>query len=270
MNPQGSKENPFGGIEWTHFFGPRTGATSNPVTGCEHECEWIMPDGKRVKCYAKDIALRLAKTAAGAAYKDGFEHISFHPKELEAVFREKTPRGIFIDSMSDLYGRNVESTWIRAVQETMEKCPQHVFFTLTKYPNRLLEFSPFPRNQFVGLSMPPTFMFGRQLTADDQFNLFRVGLEKLSQCDASVRWVSLEPLSFNPVELLAKHGTYLNWAVIGAGSDGSNYYQPDLWTLKRTVSLLDSLGVRIFFKGNLSRELAEQAGGWRQEFPNRV
>ena len=71
------------GIEWTRLprlDGTRTrGFTWNPVTGCLHACEWTMPDGTLVQCYAKTVAEGLARSA----YPQGFEAPTFHPDRLE-------------------------------------------------------------------------------------------------------------------------------------------------------------------------------------------
>ncbi len=70
------------GIEWTHVPG-FVGNTSNPVQGCTHRCEWLMPDDTRAICYAK----RTAEGVAKSAYPNGFETLQFNPKELESIRR---------------------------------------------------------------------------------------------------------------------------------------------------------------------------------------
>src|ERR1700691_568835 len=103
------------GIEWTAIFGPGTGYTANPVRGCTHGCEWRMPDGKIVKCYAESQRDRL--DGAGA-----FKNITFHPDVLEKIRRHHAPAGIFCDSMSDLCGEGVEYAWIKKVIQCMDDC----------------------------------------------------------------------------------------------------------------------------------------------------
>ena len=270
MNKQGSKANPAGGIEWTHIFGPGTGYTANPVRGCQHQCRWKMPDGKVATCYAEAQRDRL--NGAGA-----FQNVTFHPEVLAAIRKHQQPAGIFIDSMSDLFGQVVPDKWIESVFGTMVDCPQHIFFSLTKNPTRLRghfspgnQFFPYPRNLCLGVSMPPTFMFGHELTLAQQRKWFDKALDCLTQCDATVRWVSLEPLSWDCSDILAKYKDKLHWAVIGAASDGNRTHQPDPTVLNNTLAALD--GLPVFFKGNLFDSFyttgqTTPITGWRQEFP---
>lgn len=261
MNKQGNKLNPSGGIEWTHVFGPGTGYTANPVRGCLHGCKWLMPDGNWAGCYAKDIAERFPK-----AYPNGFEHLSFHPEELDKIHKVKEPCGIFIDSMSDLFGTQVQEEWILAVLRCIGECPQHIFISLTKNPPRLKQFKRYPDNLWLGISAPPTSMFGKELTQDQQFDWLERGLKILDGLDASVTWISIEPLSFDLSAHLVQFGKRLKWAVIGAASNGSKTFQPDQEDL--TMAIYAMKGRPVFFKGNLSKELANKvAGGWRAEFP---
>jgi protein gp37 len=263
MNKQGNKTNPSGGIEWTHIFGPGTGYTANPVRGCQHACRWRMPDGKLAICYAEAVAERFP----GKHYARGFGVVSFDPGELAAIQKLKQPSGIFIDSMADLFAQSVSDDWINGVLSTIKRCPEHVFFSLTKNPTRLplwFRSTPAPKNLFLGVSMPPTFMFGKELTGQQQRTWFHKALESLCACDATVRWVSLEPLSWDCSDILHAFRHKLHWAVIGAASDGNRTFQPDYPTLHR---VLESLGeLPVFFKGNL-RDSITYSNHWRQEFP---
>lgn len=259
MNKQGNRANPKGGIEWTHILGPLTGFTANPVRGCEHECQWRMPDGTVVICYAKAQKERMSG-------KGSFEKITFHPDILDQIRSRKEPAGIFIDSMSDLFGENVNEAWISIVLDCAWDCPQHIFFTLTKNPRRLRDFR-FSPNTLVGLSAPPTFMYGKELSHEAQRTWFRKGLEWLTNCAAENVWLSLEPLAIDVSDLIAPHQERIRWAVIGAASDGARTYQPERETFANTLRVLDTMPV--FFKGNVDRQLADEiAGGWKEEFPD--
>lgn len=270
MNKQGNKSNPAGGIEYTHIFGPGTGFTVNPVRGCQHQCRWRMSDGQVAICYAEAQRDRL--DGAGS-----FQNITFHPEVLDAIKKHKRPAGIFINSMSDLFGQGVCDAWIQAVMETIAACPQHTFFALTKNPTRLPAFfdpnryGSVPKNLALGVSLPPTFMFGKELTLQQQQVWFNRALDCLSRCNATVRWVSLEPLSWDCSDLLAKYRDKLHWAVIGAASNGARTYQPDAATLCRVHTALN--GLPIFYKGNLAPSIVGTPkvtpgdSRWRQEFP---
>jgi protein gp37 len=247
-------------IEWTHVLGVGTGYTVNPVRGCKHGCEWNIGGGL-VECYAKTLRDRMNGVGA-------FEKITWHPEALAEVRRHKTRAGIFLCSMSDLFGHDVRSAWINEVLATIEACPWHVFFTLTKNPVRLTGFAQLAQldNLLCGISAPPTKMFGKLLTPEQQAQWLRVGLERLSRCGAKWPWMSIEPLSFDIAPILAEFKGLLKWAVIGAASNGRVYYQPAESDLRNVLAVLD--GTPCFFKGNLDRSLAIRcAGRWLEDFP---
>lgn len=218
-----------------------------------------MPDGTVAICYAEAIAEGIAKKA----YPDGFSSLRFDPTELEAIRNLKEPSGIFIDSMSDLFGHDVPRDWIIQTLEAVKDSPQHIFFSLTKNAIRLRELS-FPPNLWVGISSPPSFMHGKELHNPQLW--FLKALRWLCESDAKVRWVSLEPLAHDLTTVLKLFKDLIDFAVIGAASNGPKTHQPDAEMLGNTLEALS--GVPVFFKGNLSRNLAHNvAGGWREEFP---
>jgi protein gp37 len=167
--------------------------------------------------------------------------------------------------MSDLLANAVASSEVARVLDVVRDCPQHVFFILTKNARRLTEFS-FPRNALVGVSSPPTFMFGRELSRRAQSTWFDKALMWLSACGAANTWVSLEPLSMDLSRIITRWRSSIRWAVIGAASNGPVNYQPDERVFRRTLDALK--GIPVFFKGNIDRSLANRvAGQWRAEFP---
>lgn len=243
MNKQGDN-----GIEWTHVFGPRTGYTWPVFGGCFHRCRWQMPNGVIAKCYAENVANGVAR----GAYPEGFEHHYWRPDNLEEPLRIKTPAGIFIDSMADAFGSWVPEEQIRAVLDVIRRADWHVFMSLTKNAPRLLKFKDdLPPNLWVGVSMPPTYMFGKQLRDSQQRSMFGRALDVLAQLIVPVRWISFEPLSFDVGSTLAHHDVPLEWAVIGAASDGPTYFQPDVWHVNNLIETLKSRDIPVFFKGNL-------------------
>lgn len=218
-----------------------------------------MPDGTVAICYAEAIAEGIAKKA----YPDGFSSLRFDPTELEAIRNLKEPSGIFIDSMSDLFGHDVPRDWIIQTLQAVEDSPQHVCFSLTKNAIRLREFE-FPENLWVGVSSPPSFMHGKELQKPSVW--FGKALQWLCETDAEVKWVSLEPLAYDLSNVLKLFKDDIDFAVIGAASNGPKTHQPDAEIFRDTLEALS--GVPVFFKGNLSRNLAHNvAGGWREEFP---
>jgi protein gp37 len=248
------------GIEWCD-------ATWNVIGGCLHECKWEMPDGTVAQCYAKSVAERVAQ----AHFPQGFAHHYFHPKRLEEPLAEKKPMRIFMDSMSDLFGRWVPAEEIEAVLDTCRRADWHIFQVLTKNPPRLLKFAEkFPPNVWVLTSSSPDWMWGNRLSLHQQAKWVTGALETLAQLpNHLITGMSIEPLSWDiaPVlhEALDRHPTALKWAIVGAASNGSLTYQPDKRHLDAVLQVLDRFNVPIFFKGNLDKGMVSH---WREEFPH--
>lgn len=234
-------------IEWTQY-------TWNPVGGCQHGCRWQMPDGTIAECYAETIAERVAQNA----YPHGFEHHYWRPEALKEPLLLKKPSRIFLDSMSDLMGYWVPDEQVRQVLDICREAHWHSFQLLTKNAQRLKTFE-FPPNVWVGVSAPPTIMFGKTLALSHQTRMLQTMLKVLKTIDVPIRWMSIEPLSFDIAPLLVDSG--LQWAVIGAATNGAQAYQPRPEWVQDVLDVLDAQGTKIFFKGNLTWN------PWREEFP---
>jgi len=235
------------GIEWTDY-------TWNPVGGCQHGCRWEMPDGSIAECYAETTAERVAQ----AAYPYGFEHHYWRPEILTEPIQILKPSRIFLDSMSDLMGHWVEDEQIERVLDICAQADWHQFQLLTKNAPRLLKFQ-FPSNVWVGVSVPPSIMFGKRLSVSQQARMLHRMVETLHNVTATIRWMSIEPLSFDVSPLL--RDSNLDWAIIGAATNGKKAYQPKPEWVRNVLQVLDEQGTRVFFKGNLEWE------PWREEFP---
>jgi protein gp37 len=268
-----------GGIEWTRVHG-REGYTWNVIGGCIHDCKWTMPDGNTAICYAKEVADRMRDDKF---YPKGFEHHYWHPERLTEPLKKKEPAGIFIDSMSDLFAANVPEDEIKAVLDVCKKADWHIFQVLTKHPARLRKFA-IPDNVWVGVSAPPTHFRGNRLNEAQQVRFMHAGLDVLADLQNPVRWLSVEPLSFDFARGLKwwMNGTGagddflnhvidhdrvrrlpFNWMVIGAATYGKKTYQPEAAWVSNLLELADEFGIKVFFKGNLDWPASE----WREEFP---
>lgn len=237
----------------------RLGATVNPVGGCLHRCQWIMPNGAIAECYAKAVA----EGVASAAYPEGFEHHYWHPERLKEPFKVKQPMRIFWDSMSDLFGHWVPDEQIQAVLDMACEASWHTFQSLTKNPGRMLRFD-LPENVWAGASIPPDFMWGKRLSQGQKNHMMYKALETLeilSDQGQPVTWMSFEPLSWDMAAIVDQYPGAFNWAVIGAASNGKTKYQPDPVHARRLIEELDSQGIPVFFKGNFEWEPR------REEFP---
>lgn len=179
-------------IEWTE-------STWNPVTGCTKTSI-----GCR-NCYAERMALRL-KAAGSPNYANGFR-VTPHPHALEIPLRWRLPRIIFVNSMSDLFHRDVSFDFISKVFNIMCQASHHRFQVLTKRSHRLLQLShnlPWPENIWLGV------------TVENAKFTFR--MDDLRQTPASIKFVSFEPL-LGPIPNIDLEG--IDWVIVG-GESGPN------------------------------------------------
>lgn len=239
-------------IEWTDY-------TWNPIGGCPHGCRWQMPDGNMAVCYAETVSKAVKRQSGGKSYADGFEAHYWQPERLKEPLKVKTRSRIFLDSMSDLMSLNVTDDQIEQVLDICRQAHWHTFQLLTKNAPRLLKFA-FPANVWVGASLPPTIFRGHKLSQHQQRAMLERTLKVLGKVQSPVRWMSFEPLSFDCASLAAQY-PILQWAVIGAASDGRKTFQPESGIVSSLLEVLESQQVKVFFKGNLDWS------PWRAEFP---
>lgn len=242
------------GIEWCDY-------TWNVVRGCQHRCRWRMPDGKIAICYAETTAQGVARES----YKLGFEHHYFQPDRIDDPLKLAAPARIFMDSMSDLMGAWVPESEIEQVLDVARKAPQHTYQLLTKNAPRLLQFRDLPPNVWPGVSVPPDFFLGHELTQTQKFKMLVKALEVLWELNAHrpdlVTWMSIEPLSWDIADILDRMPGALRWIVIGAASNGRLHYQPNAEHVRKLLVVADAQQIPVFLKGNLD---------WhphREEFP---
>ena len=112
-------------IEWTD-------ATWNPVTGCTKisaGCDY---------CYAERFSERFRGTR-GHPFENGFD-LTLRPERLEQPLRWREPRMIFVNSMSDLFHKEIPNEFIGRVCDTMERAHWHTFQVLTKRSSLMRDF----------------------------------------------------------------------------------------------------------------------------------
>jgi protein gp37 len=181
-------------IEWTN-------ATWNPVRGCTK----ITPGCDH--CYAETFAERF-RGVKGHPYEQGFD-LKLIADKLAEPLRWKTPKMIFVNSMSDLFHKAVPEDYVEAVCRVMERANWHTYQVLTKRSSRLPDMLR-ARLQFAaGL---PHIWWGVSVE-DRAHGLIRI--KHLQQAPASIRFLSIEPL----LEDLGEFDlTGIHWVIVGGES----------------------------------------------------
>src|SRR5512141_922921 len=176
-------------IEWTE-------STWNPVTGCTK----ISPGCTH--CYAERMAKRL-QAMGQPNYVNGFK-LTMHENALEKPLEWKKPQVIFVNSMSDLFHKDVPVDFIQQVFDVMRRANWHTFQVLTKRAERLQELDSqieWPANVWMGVSV------------ENQDYTYRI--DHLRQTHARIKFLSLEPL-LGPLPHLNLKG--INWVIVGGES----------------------------------------------------
>ena len=190
-------------IEWTE-------STWNPVTGCTK-----ISDGCK-NCYAEKLALRL-KAMGQANYKNGFK-LTLQPHMLELPLNWKKPQTIFVNSMSDLFHKDVPLDYIQKVFNVMAKADWHNFQVLTKRSERLKEFSEelnWQNHIWMGVSV------------ENQKVIHRI--DDLRETDAHVKFISIEPL-LGSLPKLNLAG--IDWVIVGGESGPKARPMKEEWVLE--------------------------------------
>ena len=216
-------------IEWTD-------STWNPVTGCTK----VTPGCDN--CYAETFAERWRGTA-GHHFENGFD-LTLRPNALTMPLRWRKPRKVFVNSMSDLFHKDVPDSYIAQVFAVMAKTPQHTYQVLTKRHGRmrsligtlidggqnLIEAAPDEETTqtLYDAAWPlPNVWLG--VSVEDQKRA-DLRIPALLETAAAVRFLSCEPL-LGPVDLVGPdHENHdRDW-------DGANYICLDCSTDNNTVA----------------------------------
>jgi protein gp37 len=178
-------------IEWTEM-------TWNPTTGCDKisaGCKF---------CYAEVMAKRLYAMGL-EKYSNGFE-LSIHENELQTPYTWKKPKMVFVNSMSDLFHKNVPIEFIQKVFRVMKENPQHVFQILTKRADLLMYYDKeglldWTHNIWMGVSVENEKAMKR--------------IDYLRKTKARVKFLSCEPL-IGPLPNLNLKS--IDWVIVGGES----------------------------------------------------
>ncbi|MEN2398359.1 DUF5131 family protein [Flavobacterium sp. MC2016-06] len=208
-------------IEWTE-------KTWNPTTGCTHiskECDF---------CYAETETYRKKFNPNSDKYRLGFDVVVEHSKTLKEPYTWKTPRTVFVNSMSDMFHKDISLDFIKEVFEVMNDTPQHTYQILTKRHDILEKYSKelnWTDNIWMGVSV------GNQIATRR--------IKSLVKCDAKHKFLSIEPFIEEITEIDLKG---IDWVIVG-GESGSNEVRPmkKEWVFKIKDKCSEQ-NVKFFFK----------------------
>ncbi|MCK9210694.1 MAG: phage Gp37/Gp68 family protein [Ignavibacteriaceae bacterium] len=205
-------------IEWTE-------STWNPITGCTK----ISPGCKF--CYAERMAKRL-KAMGSPNYENGFK-LTLQDHVVELPLTWKKPQTIFVNSMSDLFHKNVPFAFIQRIFEVMNKAYWHKFQVLTKRSDILLKYNSklnWTENIWMGVSMEN----------DD----YTYRIDHLRNTEAKTKFLSVEPLigSINKLDL-----TNIDWVIVGGESGPGARPLKEEWVIDIKDKCIEQ-NVPFFFK----------------------
>lgn len=190
-------------IEWTE-------ASWNPVTGCTK-----ISSGCK-NCYAARMAKRL-QAMGNKNYVNGFE-VTLQPHMLQIPLSWKSPRQIFVNSMSDLFHDAVPFEYIQQVFSVMLQAKQHTFQVLTKRSERLLKLADkltWPENVWMGVTVENIDVVHR--------------IDDLRATGAKIKFLSCEPLlsSLGEINLAG-----IDWLIAGGESGPKSRPVSESWVME--------------------------------------
>jgi len=209
-------------IEWTD-------ATWNPVTGCTK----IGPGCDN--CYAERFAERW-RGIKDHPYEQGFD-LRLWPKRLTQPGRWKKPRMIFVNSMSDLFNKDVDVNFIDSVFDAMESADWHVYQVLTKRSSLMLKYI---KNRYGAKAVPNHIWLG--VSVEDAAHKSRIG--HLQKINSEARFISFEPLlgAIGDVDLSG-----IAWAIVGGESGPRARPMEAAWATELRLAC-EKYDVAFFFK----------------------
>ncbi len=210
-------------IEWTDH-------TWNPIRGCTK----ISPGCAH--CYAETFAERF-RGVPGHPYEQGFD-LKLIPEKLAAPFLWPRPGMVFVNSMSDLFHRDVPDAYIETVAGVMQRAHWHTYQVLTKRSARMRDLL---HTRLAFAAREPHIWWGVSVE-DRAHGLPRV--EDLRDAPAGLRMLSVEPLleDLGTIDLSG-----IGWVILG-GESGAGARPLDRAWVASIRDQCRAAGVPFFFK----------------------
>lgn len=190
-------------IEWTD-------ATWNPVRGCTK----ISPGCDH--CYAAAFAERF-RNVPNHPYEQGFD-LRLVPEKVEDPLRWTTPKTVFVNSMSDLFQKEIEDDFILQIFDVMNRADWHRYQVLTKRSQRLERISnrlPWREHVWMGVSV--------------ESKDYKYRIDHLRDTGAHIKFLSVEPL-LGPLGELNLRG--IHWVIVGGESGSGARPMHEEWVIE--------------------------------------
>src|SRR5919205_2477317 len=210
-------------IEWTE-------ATWNPVRGCTK----ISPGCKY--CYAETFAERF-RGVTGHPYEHGFD-LRLIPEKLIEPLRWNKPQMVFVNSMSDLFQKEVPTEYIRTVLEIMMLANWHTYQVLTKRSKRMQRLL----NGELSFAANATHIWWGVSAEDRQYGVPRI--KDLRETNVGIRFLSIEPLLADIGRLDLRN---IHWVIVGGESGPRARPMKAEWVNQILVQCINA-EVKFFFK----------------------
>lgn len=209
-------------IEWTD-------ATWNPVTGCTkitRGCDL---------CYAERFSERF-RNVPDHPFEHGFD-LTLRPERLKQPLTWRLPKRVFVNSMSDLFHKEIPKSFVDAVFDTMEAANWHTFQVLTKRSSLMARYL---RRRYGSGQAPAHIWLG--VSVEDRQNTVRI--RHLRESCAAVKFISFEPL-LGPIGKIDLSG--IDWAIVGGESGPKARPMEEDWVVQLRDQCVPA-GVAFFFK----------------------
>jgi len=210
-------------IEWTD-------ATWNPVRGCTK----ISPGCKH--CYAETFAERF-RGVAGHPYEQGFD-LRLVPGKLSEPLKWTSSKTIFVNSMSDLFQKDIPDAYIEHVGRVMQMADWHTYQVLTKRADKLRDML---RGPLAFVAKLDHIWWGVSVE-DRKYGVPRI--DALRDAPASLRFLSVEPLLEDLGEINLKG---IHWVIVGGESGNGARPMDPAWVISIREQC-EAAKVPFFFK----------------------
>jgi protein gp37 len=206
-------------IEWTE-------QTWNPSAGCTKISSGCQ------NCYAETMAIRLQAMGV-EGYDNGFK-FNIVPSRLNDPFKKKKPTVFFVNSMSDIFHKDMPEEYLDSIFDVIKETPQHTYQILTKRADRMYQYlseREIPNNIWLGVTVE-----------NRKEGLPRI--DKLRTLQASVLFLSVEPLL---EDLGIINLANIDWVIVGGESGNRARPMEKSWVLN-IKQQCEAKNVAFFFK----------------------